>query len=199
MIRIVRLMLPVVFTAVLTAANSIPAHDLALELDPAQTKVEFTLGDVLHTVHGTFQLKHGAIRFDPGSGKVSGEIVLDAASGASGSGARDRKMNKQVLESETYPEIVFRPDHAEGQVARQGTSHIQLHGIFAIHGGEHEMTIPMDLDAADGRFIATAQWVVPYVKWGMKDPSTLFLRVSDKVQISIHTIAHPPSSGSSPS
>src|SRR6185369_13723257 len=34
MIRIVRLMLPVVFTAVLTAANSIPAHDLALELDP---------------------------------------------------------------------------------------------------------------------------------------------------------------------
>lgn len=193
MIRIVRLTLPLVFTALLTAADSIPAQDIALELDPARTKVEFTLGDVLHTVHGTFQMKHGVIRFDPGSGKVSGEIVLDAASGDSGSGARDRKMNKQVLESETYPEIVFRPDHAEGQVARQGTSRIQLHGIFAIHGGAHEMTIPMEVEAADGQFTATAQWVVPYVKWGMKDPSTLFLRVSDKVQISIHTVAHPPS------
>jgi hypothetical protein len=27
------------------------------------------------------------------------------------------------------------------------------------------------------------------VQWGMKNPSTLFLRVSDKVEISIHTVA----------
>jgi hypothetical protein len=30
---------------------------------------------------------------------------------------------------------------------------------------------------------------VPYVQWGMKNPSTLFLRVSNKVEISIHTVA----------
>ena len=30
------------------------AQEMTLELDPANTKVEFTLPDVLHTVHGTF-------------------------------------------------------------------------------------------------------------------------------------------------
>ena len=29
----------------------------------------------------------------------------------------------------------------------------------------------------------------PVADWGMKDRSTLFLRVSDKVEISIHTVA----------
>jgi hypothetical protein len=28
------------------------------------------------------------------------------------------------------------------------------------------------------------------VEWGMKNPSTLFLRVSDKVEIAIHTVVH---------
>jgi hypothetical protein len=31
---------------------------------------------------------------------------------------------------------------------------------------------------------------VPFVEWGMKDPSTLFLRVDKRVDITIHTIAH---------
>ena len=82
----------------------------AFQLDPAQTSVKFTLGDVLHTVHGTFHLKRGALQFEAASGKMSGEIVVDAKSGESGSGMRDRKMHKEVLESERYPEIAFRPE-----------------------------------------------------------------------------------------
>ena len=59
-----------------------------------------------------FKLKHGALQLDP-AGKISGEIVVDATSGDSGSGMRDRKMHKEVLESERYPEISFRPDRVE--------------------------------------------------------------------------------------
>ena len=46
---------------ILVAAFSISAaaQDTAFQLDPAQTTVKFTLGDVLHTVHGTFKLKRG--------------------------------------------------------------------------------------------------------------------------------------------
>jgi hypothetical protein len=36
-----------------------------------------------------------------------------------------------------------------------------------------------------GRVNATADFEVPYVKWGMKDPSTLFLRVKNSVLINI--------------
>src|SRR5579859_989914 len=86
---------------------SAAAQDSSFQLDPAQTAVKFTLGDVLHTVHGTFRLKRGALQLDPASGKVSGEIVVDARSGESGSTMRDRKMHKEILESDRYPEISF--------------------------------------------------------------------------------------------
>ena len=49
-------------------------------------------------------------------------------------GMRDRKMHKEVLESERYPEISFRPDRVEGPVASQGKSSVKVHGMFRIHG-----------------------------------------------------------------
>ena len=171
------------------AASSIPAENTVLQIDASRTKVEFTVADVLHTVHGSFQLKRGDMRFDATTGKASGELVVDAASGDSGSGARDRNMHKIVLESARYPEIVFRPDRVEGKVTLQGTSHVGLHGMFSIHGAEHEITLPAVVEAAEGQYTAAIRFAVPYVQWGMKNPSTLFLRVSDKVEITIHTVA----------
>ena len=175
--------------AMLAAASSIPAEDTVLQIDPSRTKVEFTLSDVLHTVHGSFLLKRGDMRFDAATGKASGELVVDATSGASGSVARDRNMHMNVLESARYPEIVFRPDRVEGKVILQGTSHVGLHGMFSIHGAEHEITLPAVVENDDGQYTAIIAFSVPYVQWGMKNPSSLFLRVRDKVEISIHTVA----------
>jgi polyisoprenoid-binding protein YceI len=190
MMKSVRLCAPqLACAAMLAAASSIPAENTVLQIDPSRTKVEFTVADVLHTVHGNFLLKRGDIRFDAATGKASGELVVDAASGDSGSGARDRNMHNNVLESARYPEIVFRPDRVEGKVAPRGASKVALHGTFSIHGAEHDITLPVEVEAADGQYTATMAFAVPYVQWGMKNPSTLFLRVSDKVEINIHTVA----------
>jgi len=164
---------------------SAPAQDKALQLDPSQTSVKFTLGDVLHTVHGSFQLKRGSLQFEPSSGKISGEIVVDAGSGESGSGMRDRKMNKEILESNRYPEIAFHPDRIEGPVASQGKSSVRVHGMFSIHGVDREITVPADVEMSADRWTATVHFTVPYAKWGMKNPSTLFLRVNDSVEIDL--------------
>ena len=189
MIKLMRLFLPFCAAALLAAADSIPAQPgTSVVLDPAQTSVEFTLGDVLHTVHGTFRLTSGALRFDPSSGKASGELVVDARSGESAK-ARDRRMHDNILESGKYPEITFRPDRVEGKPAAEGKSQVQVHGIFSIHGAEHEITVPASVDAEGGVYSVTATFVVPYVKWGMKNPSSLILRVSDKVEITIHAAA----------
>ncbi len=164
---------------------SAPAQDKALQLDPSQTSVKFTLGDVLHTVHGSFQLKRGSLEFEPSSGKISGEIVVDAGSGESGSGMRDRKMNKEILESNRYPEIAFHPDRIEGPVASQGKSSVRVHGMFSIHGVDREITVPADVEMSADRWTATVHFTVPYARWGMKNPSTLFLRVNDSVEIDL--------------
>jgi polyisoprenoid-binding protein YceI len=174
----------------LAAAGSLDSQTVALRIDPAQTQVEFTLGAVLHTVHGTFRLQRGEIRFDPATGSASGELVVDATSAQSGNDARDKDMHTKVLESGRYPEIVFRPDRVVGKVAAQGPSQVRLHGIFSIHGAEHEIEIPAEVEAAGGQYRATVKFSVPFVEWGMKDPSTLFLRVDKRVDITIHTIAH---------
>ena len=164
------------------------AQDLALHFAPADTKVEFTLGDVLHTVHGTFQLKRGEFHFAVDSGKASGELVVDAASGASGNAARDRRMTTEILETARFPEIVFRPDRLDGQVAAQGHSQVQVHGQFLIHGEGHEMLIPSEVEATAGVYTTTLRFTVPYQKWGMKNPSMLLLRVGDKVEIVVHAV-----------
>ena len=72
--------------------------------------------------------------------------MVDATSGDSGSGMRDRKMNKEVLESARYPEIDFRPDRFDGEVAPQGKSSVMVHGMFSIHGTDHEITVPAEVE-----------------------------------------------------
>jgi polyisoprenoid-binding protein YceI len=175
----------VLASAVALAVSAAAAEDTVLQLDPAQSSVKFTLGDVLHTVRGTFQLKPGALQFNPSDGVISGQIVVDAKSGESGSGMRDRKMHREILESERFPEVTFRPDRVMGTVASHGKSTVQVHGVFGIHGTEHEITVPADIELRPDHWSAIVRFTIPYVKWGMKNPSTLFLRVNDSVEIDL--------------
>jgi len=174
----------------LTPRPPLWAQDSILQLDPAETTINFTLGATLHTVHGIFKLKSGVIHFNPASGEASGAILVDAASGDSENEARDRDMHRKVLESERYPEIVFAVDRFEGRVAPEGQSDLQVHGALSLHGFEHEMTADVSLQTAGDQATATTHLIIPYVKWGLKNPSTLFLRVRDTVEVEIHAVGH---------
>lgn len=134
-----------------------------IELDPARTAIAFTLGDVLHTVHGTFKLKRGAVKFDSATGSASGEIVVDVASGNSGNSGRDKRMHREILESARYPEAVFTPDHVSGDLALHGASQLDLHGNFQIHGVAHELTLHFRAESKNGDVAASTGFVIPYV------------------------------------
>jgi polyisoprenoid-binding protein YceI len=164
-------------------AAPLAGQDLVLDLDAAQSHIQFTLGATLHTVHGSFKLTRGTVRFDPATGRISGEIVADATSGESGDQSRDRRMHKDILESARYPEIAFTPDRVEGTVVPQGVSQVQVQGTFRIHGAAHEITIPVEVRTAGAHRTVTARFSIPYAKWGLKNPGGLLLRVSDKVEI----------------
>lgn len=68
----------------------------------------------------------------------------------------------------------------------EGTlSKANIHGLFRIHGQDHEMTMSVEAVPAGNALDVTAHFAVPYVQWGMKNPSTLFLRVGDQVNIDV--------------
>ena len=164
------------------------AQQVQVKLDPAKTRIDWTLGDVLHTVQGTFQLKSGTIVFDQKTGEASGQIVVDATKGNSGNGTRDSKMKKEILETARYPDIVFVPRHVSGFVPGQEAVTIQVAGYFTVHGSTHDLTLTLPIVVKNTALEANTKFEVPYVDWGMKNPSTLFLKVDKSVQISIAAV-----------
>jgi len=167
------------------AAPQSPASEIVVELDPAQSKVHWTLDTTLHTVHGSFAVKKGTLHLDPVSGKAAGEIVVEATSGNSGNDSRDKKMHKEVLESARYAEVIFRPDRVEGKVTPQGLFSVQVHGLFVLHGSEHELTVPVQAEFTGDHWTGSAKFSVPFIDWGLKNPSNFFLKVNHMVEIEL--------------
>lgn len=168
-------------------APTLRAQETVVNLDPARTKITFTLGATMHTVEGTFKLKTAQIRFDPANGKASGTIVVDAMSGDSDNKGRDKKMHAAILESDKYREIVFTPNHVQGALAPEGNSQMQVAGVFRLHGQDHDMTLTMNVHISAGNELqATAHFSVPYSQWGLKNPSTWLLHVNDSVDVNVH-------------
>src|SRR5260221_8605427 len=169
-------------------AASAAASEIVLTLDPAQSKVHFIADSSLHMVHGTFNLKSGTMHFDPETGKAGGEIVVYASSGDSGNDKRDARMHKEILETAKYPEAVFRPTQVEGKVSVSGAADVKLHGAFLIHGSEHELVATVHAELAGDHWKGTAKFDVPYVAWGIKDPSNFLLRVKREVSVELEMI-----------
>jgi len=185
----------IVFALLGSATVLAQPQELRFQFDPSTTKITFALGDILHTVRGSFKLKQGDVRYNVGTKSTVGTLTVDATSGESGNRSRDRKMHKEILESARYPEIIFRPDRVDGTVAPLGTSTVQVHGIFSIHGSEHELTMPVRVEVFPDHCIADTHFSIPYVKWGIKNPSTFVLRVSESVEIDVQATGANPSAG----
>lgn len=171
-----------------SASLVVLAEDAALSdvsLDPAKTQVKWELDGVVHNTHGTFRLKQCHISLDPRTGAASGEVVVDATSGESADSARDRRMHKEVLESAKYPEIRFVPERVDGKFAPQGTSSLRISGTFEVHGGKHAISVPAEVKVDGNQVSGSVHFEIPYVEWGMKDPSTFILRVDKKVKIEL--------------
>jgi polyisoprenoid-binding protein YceI len=166
------------------------AQAYSVTLDPAQTKIEITLGTTLHTVHGTFQLKSGQMHFDSTTGKATGSIIVDARSGNTDNNSRDKKMHQEILESQKYPEITFTPLQVHGNFDPQKASQVDVAGKLQVHGQDHDVTLTFATQPAAGKLLACdTKITIPYKKWGMKDPSTFLLHADDTVDLEIHATA----------
>lgn len=168
-----------------------PATPIAITLDPATTSIRWTLNTTLHMVEGTFKLKNGAFKIDPTTGRVDGEIVVDAASGESGDSSRDKRMHSAILESAQYPTITFRPTHIDGKIDLAAAGSVAVDGILNLHGRDHPMTITVDLHPQGDGVAMTTHFTVPFVAWGLKDPSSFVFRTDKQVTLDVEATTVP--------
>jgi polyisoprenoid-binding protein YceI len=172
-----------------SAAWSAVAHkrEAILELDPGHTQISFTLKGFPHTTTGSFKLKRGQIRIDPETGRADGSITVDAASGTTGIGMRDGEMRNSILETQRYPEISFVPRRALGHPVLHGDFIVSVNGVLFLHGDRHDLTVEVAIHRTGDDFTAASRLTIPYVRWGLKNPSLLFLTVSDEVTVDVTT------------
>jgi polyisoprenoid-binding protein YceI len=166
-------------------ASVLSAETLVFELDPKATFITMTFGATLHTVSGSLQAKQGTARVDTETGAASGWIVLDATSARTGNPRRDRKMHEKILESRRFPDIVFDIQRVTGAINRTGKSDLQLHGYLDFHGDRRFIALPVAANVEGDRVTADGTLLVPYVDWGLKDPSFLLLRVAKEVRVNL--------------
>lgn len=170
------------FPAVSSLAQS---KQMVVHFDPATTDIRWTLKANTHTVHGTFKLKGGVVTFDPASGVASGELLVDLTTGESGDRSRDEKMDKDVLEIAKYPTAFFHPSKISGSLKPGQEQPISAEGSFNIHGADHPLNLQLKVKLDGSGVIATTHFSVPYVAWGMKDPSAFVLRVAKEVDVDV--------------
>jgi polyisoprenoid-binding protein YceI len=173
-----------VVLALILAPGAFAQHQ-TFTVNPDASTVTFTLDGTGHYVHGTFHVQNGTVDFDRSAAKISGNVVVGAASGDSGDKSRDKKMNTDVLDVPHYADVTFTPQSYEGTIAPQGDSSIQVSGVFTLHGTPHDITVPMQIHIEGPACTAKTHFTVPYVKWGLKDPSIFILKVAREVEIDL--------------
>jgi polyisoprenoid-binding protein YceI len=168
-------------------AISLPPFALAqhqnFNINPGLSTVDFTLTSNDDTTKGTFHVEKGSVSFDPASTQLTGLILVSAASGNSGNASRDKKMLKEVLQASKFGDITFAPQSYTGSMALAGDSTLQVTGVFTLHGVPHTITVPMAIHIEGSKCTATTNFKVPYVQWGLKDPSWFVFRVAKVVDI----------------
>lgn len=168
--------------ALLTAGAWSQPH---YKVDPAASEVQFALGASDGPVKGTFHVTSGEFTLDPATGAMTGTVTVDAASGDSGKKSRDKKMTNDQMKAQTYPAITFTPVKFSGQVKDSGDSAGQVEGSFTLIGQAHPITVPMTVHMEGDHFTATGSFAVPFVSWGVKDPSFMFMKVDKEVKIEL--------------
>jgi polyisoprenoid-binding protein YceI len=156
---------------------------MEIRLDPASTTIHWTLNSLLHKARGSFTLKGGDLAINPKTGLAQGEILVDATSGTSGDAARDAKWQKEILDSTTYPGILFHPNKIEGLKVVDGMQQVQASGALTLRGQDHPVELTLSVQVNGEDVVVTTHFMVPYVQWGLKQATSGIIRYDKQIAI----------------
>jgi polyisoprenoid-binding protein YceI len=174
-----------VFALGILLMSAAQAQHQTFNVNPETSEVKITLNTTHEVVHGAFHIQSGSIGFDRSAAKMSGLVVVLAGSGKTGNGGRDKRMNKEILQVDQHTAVSFEPKSYVGAIAPSGDSTIQVTGIFTLLDTPHEITIPILVHLGGATTTVKAHFPVPYIQWGLKDPSLLFWKADKEVEIDL--------------
>jgi polyisoprenoid-binding protein YceI len=164
------------------------AQHQTFTVDRDASQVTMTLNTTHEVVNGTFHIQSGSIEFDRSASKISGLVVVLGDSGTTGNNSRDKKMKNDILKVQQFATITFAPKSYSGTIAPSGDSSIQVSGLFTLLNNPHSLTIPMQIHMDGAKAIAKGQFVIPYVEWGLKNPSFMFWKAENNVAIGLSLV-----------
>jgi hypothetical protein len=177
-----------VFTLAVTLAPAALAQHQTFAVNPDASEVKMKLNTTHQVVNGTFHIQSVSINFDRTASHISGIVIVAAGSGKTGNDSRDKKMTKDILKVDQFATVSFAPKAYNGTIAASGDSTIQVSGVFSLLGTTHDLTIPMQIHIDGSKATAKGQFIVPYVQWGLKNPSFMFWKADSDVAIDLNLV-----------
>jgi polyisoprenoid-binding protein YceI len=177
-----------VLTLPLLFVSQALAQHQTFTVNPDSSEVKMTLKTNHDIVNGTFHVQAGAIEYDRAGPNISGSVVVGADTGKTGNDSRDKKMDKDVLKVQQYTTVSFTPKSFTGTIAAAGDSTIQVTGTLTLLGAPHDISVPMQIHIEGGRCTAKGHFEIPYVQWGLKDPSFMVWKAEKVVDIDLNLV-----------
>ena len=178
----------VVLALAVVLAPAVFAQHQTFAVNTDASEVKMKLNTTHEVVNGTFHVQSGSINFDRTASHISGIVIVAAGSGKTGNDSRDKKMNKDILKVDQFATVSFAPKTYSGMIAASGDSTIQVSGVFTLLGTAHDLTIPMQIHVDGAKATAKAQFVIPFVQWGLKNPSFLIWKAENDVAIDLNLV-----------
>ena len=177
----------VVALALIFASVALAQHQ-TFAVNPDASEIKMTLNTTHEVVNGTFHVQSGSINFDRTASHISGIVIVAAGSGKTGNDSRDKKMNKDILKTDQFATVSFAPKAYTGSLVASGDSTIQVSGVFTLLGTPHDLTIPLEIHMEGTKATAKAHFLIPYVQWGLKNPSFLIWKAENDVTIDLNLV-----------
>lgn len=185
-----KLFAPFLALAFTLATSSAPAQHQTFTVSPDLSEAKMTLKTNHEIVNGMFHVQSGSIDFDRNAPQMGGTVIVAAESGKTGNDSRDKKMDKDILKVQQYTTVSFAPKTYTGTIAPSGDSTIQVTGVFTLLGTPHDLTIPLQIHIEGENCTAKAHLIIPYVQWGLKDPSFMVWKAEKQVDIDLNLAGH---------
>jgi len=184
--------------AALVALPALAAPEAAPErvyrVDPDHSTAGFTLDSTWHLVHGSGARLEGELRISGQEARtlrLDGEVRAPASQLVTGNDRRDRKMHQETLAVEEHPYIRFHPSGIVGEqpegLQDDGREHgLVVAGRLEVRGAARPVEVPVTVRFTPGRVLVDGTIEIPFLEFGVPDPSFFLARV-EKV---VHAVFH---------